>query len=158
MKNQREWCEKLETLFHQQIPITASMGVKVEYYDGRSLRLAAPLSPNVNDKGTAFGGSLSSILTLAGWGLMYLRLAQQEQDCDIVIHKGELCYFHPIKGDFHAYCDLPAQGSWDRFIERLNQRGKARLPLRPWIGGDAGAAAIFDASFVALGRNAKPNA
>ena len=37
--------------------------------DGR-LCLRAPLGPNVNDKGTAFGGSLVSLMTLAGWCLV----------------------------------------------------------------------------------------
>ena len=41
------------------------------YSDGR-LRLYAPLAANVNDKGSAFGGSLSSLMTLAAWGLTSL--------------------------------------------------------------------------------------
>jgi thioesterase domain-containing protein len=40
------------------------------------LRLQAPLAANVNDKGTAFGGSLVSLMTLAAWGLTVLKIEQ----------------------------------------------------------------------------------
>ncbi len=41
-----------------------------------SLTLAVPLAPNINDKGCAFGGSLTSLMTLASWGVVELALAR----------------------------------------------------------------------------------
>lgn len=52
------------------MPPVAALGLHVSAFDGRSLRLSAPLSRNVNDKGCAFGGSMSSLMTLAGWALV----------------------------------------------------------------------------------------
>ena len=50
--------EKLTQFFIQHLPIAQFMGLEVESYDGDTLILTAPLEPNINDKQTAFGGSL----------------------------------------------------------------------------------------------------
>ena len=42
------------------------MQLQIAAYDGDSLSLHAPLAANFNDKGCAFGGSLTSLMTLAG--------------------------------------------------------------------------------------------
>jgi thioesterase domain-containing protein len=46
-------------------PITRAMQLEIAAWDGESLQIRAPLPPNVNDKGCAFGGSLVSVMTLA---------------------------------------------------------------------------------------------
>ena len=48
------------------MPPAAAMGIGIDHYDGDGLCLTAPLSLHVNDKGCAFGGSLASLMTLAG--------------------------------------------------------------------------------------------
>src|SRR5690606_23502560 len=61
---------------YQAMPPVASMQLRIDGYDGETLALAAPLALHVNDKGCAFGGSLVSLLTLAGWGLVTLHIRQ----------------------------------------------------------------------------------
>ena len=58
----------VQACFDDDIPLTRAMGLRVESLGEGGIRMNAPLEPNVNDKGTAFGGSLAAILTLAGWG------------------------------------------------------------------------------------------
>src|SRR5690606_6825838 len=62
----------LERELLAEIPLARAMQLSVAAYDGATLALAAPLAPNGNDKGCAFGGSLASLMTLAGWGLAHL--------------------------------------------------------------------------------------
>jgi len=45
------------------------MGVTVAHYDATGLTLRVRLEPNINHKSTAFGGSLVTLITLAGWEL-----------------------------------------------------------------------------------------
>ena len=47
------------------------MGVKVESLDEDYLTLFAALAPNINHIGTAFGGSLHGLATLACWGVVW---------------------------------------------------------------------------------------
>ena len=59
--------KSLENVFHELIPISQHMGVKVVNYTGSELTLAAPLANNINHQLSAFGGSLFlSLLSPAG--------------------------------------------------------------------------------------------
>ena len=102
----------LEHELLSQIPLTRAMQLRVVDYDGSTLRLAAPLAPNVNDKGCAFGGSLASLLTLACWGSprgVGLQHALQEQprdsglatqlSVDVVDQRAQLLLPRPLRGD-----------------------------------------------------------
>ena len=78
------------------------MQIALRDYDGDALTLTAPLAPNVNDKGCAFGGSMASLLTLAGWGLIELVLRAEGQDCDIYVGNSELRYQGPVWGELRG--------------------------------------------------------
>ena len=84
------------------IPLTRTMQIALRDYDGDSLTLAAPLAPNVNDKGCAFGGSLASVATLAGWGLVALKLKSLQIDCEIYVQDSTIRYLAPVWGELVA--------------------------------------------------------
>jgi hypothetical protein len=50
--------EALTAYLHERIPLTRALSAAAEAWDGRTLRMGAPLAPNRNHLGTAFGGSL----------------------------------------------------------------------------------------------------
>jgi len=120
----------LETVLHQDIPLTRDMGLKVLSWDKHQLRLHLPLAPNVNHKSTLFGGSLYCGAVLAGWGWLHLRLQEAGiNDGHIVIQEGQISYPLPVKADAVAICDGADQASWDRFVKMYQRRGRARLTL-----------------------------
>jgi thioesterase domain-containing protein len=140
----------------QRIPLTASMRVEIGAYDGYSLVLSAPLQPNVNDKGCAFGGSIASLLTLAGWGLMVLKLEAARIDCDIYVQDSTVRYLAPLWGDLRARAEIASGDgtAWDGFIAALSARGRARLRVNCRMSTETGAdACTLDARFVAIVRN-----
>lgn len=141
----------LERELLDAIPLARAMALRVAAHDGDSLTLAAPLAPNVNDKGCAFGGSLASLMTLAGWGVIRLAVAARELDCDIYVQDSAIRYLAPVWGDFEAIAKLADGESFDAFFAALAARGKARLNVTcrvPLVeGGDA---ATLAARFVAL--------
>lgn len=151
----RRTAARLQGKFLREIPFTRVLGLRVADYTGAELTLAAPLAPNVNDKGTAFAGSLNALMTLAGWGLMYLRLAHADQRCDIVIHKAESEFTRPVRSDFRAVARL-SEDDWTRCLKRLQSRGRGRIlmALRLEAGGEI--AATMNASYVAFRRGARP--
>ncbi|MET0225497.1 MAG: YiiD C-terminal domain-containing protein [Dokdonella sp.] len=135
------------------IPMARAMAVSVAGYDRRTLTLAAPLAPNVNDKGCAFGGSLASLMTLAGWGLLKLAVGARAIDCDIYVQDSTVRYLAPVWQDFSAEAQLDEGNAFDEFFAALAARGKGRLRVRcrvPLPGG--GEAATLEARFVALGK------
>jgi thioesterase domain-containing protein len=143
----------LERLIATSIPLAHTMGVAVAGADGTSLTLSAPLAPNVNDKGCAFGGSLVSLMTLAGWGLVKLALDRQGRDCDIFVQDSDVRYLAPVWNDFTAVARLVDRESFTGMIESLTARGRARTRVRCVVQlPDGSAAATLEARFVAIER------
>ncbi len=135
------------------IPLARAMALRVHAYDGDELALAAPLAPNINDKGCAFGGSLVSLLTLAGWGLIVLKLATLNPNCDVYVQDSTVRYLAPVWADFIARARLAEGESWATFAETLAARGRARLRVACAVTLEDGSdACTLEARFVAIVR------
>ncbi len=144
------------TLEHEllsDIPLARAMALRVAAHDGATLTLAAPLAPNINDKGCAFGGSLGSMMTLAGWGVIRLAVVARGLDCDIYVQDSTTRYLAPVWADFSATAQLADGESFDAFFAMLATRGKARLRVECRVPlADGTVAATLSARFVALTR------
>jgi thioesterase domain-containing protein len=137
-----------EEFFYRKIPITRAMGVRVAEYDGNHLKLVAPLALNHNHLGTAFGGSLSAIATLAGYGLLWLEL--RDNTCHLVIRKSSLSFCRPVRREIVAICRRPAWEQLQTFKSAFAEHHKARITLDVTIEEDGLAAVEFSGIFVAL--------
>jgi thioesterase domain-containing protein len=139
---------QIQALLHSKIPITRSMGVKVEDYDGERLILSAPLAKNVNHLGTAFGGSLHAMAVLSGYGLLWLEL--KDTECHIVIRKSTISYERPVRGEIRAICVRPRADVLEEFKRTFHQKGKARIALSATIEDQGETAVHFEGMFVAM--------
>jgi len=145
--------ERLQHELLADIPLARAMQLAVESFDGESLVLAAPLAPNVNDKGCAFGGSLASLMTLAGWGLPKLALDALGIGAEIYVQDSTIRYLAPVWHDFRTIARVADGESLSAFIDALRERGKARLRVHCRVPlPDGGDAATLDARFVALAK------
>jgi thioesterase domain-containing protein len=136
----------LEAYLHRHIPLSRAMQVQVVQYDGASLRLAAPLEPNHNDKGTAFAGSIGGLASLAGWGLMML-WSQPLGPCHVAIAHADIQYRRPLRGVFQATAHLPAEAETVRFHHAFQERGRGKLPVRIEVGDEQGAGVVQNAVY-----------
>lgn len=133
------------------MPPVAAMQVAVDGYDGRRLRLRAPLVANVNDKGTAFGGSLVSLMTVAGWGLVTLRLRLAGLKADVFVADSQVRYLAPLYADLVADAGFAEGQSWDTFLDTLVQRGRARIQVEATVPlPEGGLATTLGGRYVAL--------
>lgn len=137
-----------EAFLHEQIPITKAMGVQVTTYDEEKLVLRAPLEVNHNHLGTAFGGSLVAIATLAGYSTLWLELGNRE--AHIVVRKSEMDYRHPVKGDIVATCKRPSHSAIASFRKKFERTGKARIKLQVTMDEEGQTCASFEGVFVAI--------
>jgi len=140
----------LERTLHDEIPLSQAMGIRVEAYDGISLKLAAPLAPNINHKSTAFGGSLYSLAVLCGWGMLYLKLAEAALHKHIVIQESNIRYLLPVDREMHAECSLDAT-ALERFFRTLAKHGRARMALDVVIKHHGQTAVEFSGRYVVHG-------
>lgn len=142
---------------YQSMPPVAAMNVGITGYDGKRLRLRAPLAHHVNDKGCAFGGSLVSLMTLSGWALVELALRRRGLDCDVFVAESTVRYLAPLWQDFHSEARLAADADWAAFFATLAARGKARIGVDCVVPGEDGKpACTLSARFVAKRRDQGP--
>lgn len=140
----------LERYLHEQIPLSAAMGVRVRTATPDRVQLAAPLGPNLNHNETVFGGSAAALATLSAWALLHLRLARAGIHARLVIQRSSMEYELPIPGDFEAVCRFADEVSWQRFRVTLLRRRRARLTLTAHLLYEAQQMAAFQGEFVAL--------
>ncbi|MBZ2169996.1 MULTISPECIES: YiiD C-terminal domain-containing protein [Marinobacter] len=119
----------LQRRINDQIPISRTLGVRLEFWDGQTLIVSAPLLPNRNHQGTGFGGSVYSVAVTGAWGLTELVLSDLGLDGVVVIQKGSIDYLLPVDTDFYVICRLPGGEVSDRFRKSLARYGKGRLDL-----------------------------
>lgn len=135
------------------MPPLAAMQVDLRHYDGTHLHIDAPLAANVNDKGTAFGGSLTALMTIAGWGLATLKLQAAGFDADVYVADSTVRYRAPLLHDLRAQAWLDPDGSWDDFIATFARRGKARATLLAQVLlPEGGVAAELSGRYVAMAK------
>ena len=127
------------------------MGIKVVNYTGSELTLVAPLDNNINHQLSAFGGSLFSIATLAGWGMMQLKLCEENLDANTVIASGDVGFFLPVTGELSCTCSLP--DDWPLFLQKMCDRGKASVNMISAIGTGDETAMQFNGRYVVSLRN-----
>ncbi|WP_269532210.1 YiiD C-terminal domain-containing protein [Chitinimonas sp. BJYL2] len=139
------------TLLHQSIPLTRLMGVDATAQADGRITIAVPLAPNVNDKGTGFGGSLAVVATLAGWVEVQrqLDLAGLGDSVEIVIQRGETTYLLPVTADFSATADELDTDVLGRFLRLFARKGLARLALTASVHCEGVLTARFEAEYVA---------
>lgn len=145
--------DELLRFIRDKIPLARAMDLRLHRYDADGLALAAPLAPNVNDKGCAFGGSLASVMTLAGWALVELELKRRGEDCDVFVGDSHVRYLEPVWDDFRAEARLAEDADFATFFTTLAERGKARIDVRCQVpGSGVRPAATLQARFVAKRR------
>ena len=142
----------LELFLHEMIPLAKAMGVGVEVSDHRVLVLTAPKEQNRNSLNTAFGGSLVSLATLAGYGVVWELMRNERSaarpEWSIVVKESRAAYRKPVIGDLRAICERPAQAAIAEFKEALSRYGKAKLKLRASIVENGVTAVDVTAAFV----------
>jgi thioesterase domain-containing protein len=138
----------LETL--RLMPPARALQLQLGAYGYERLGLHAPLAPNVNDKGCAFGGSLASVLTLTAWGLASLKLGEAGLAAEVYVQDSTVRYLAPLFADLQATAWLDPEQDWPEFVETLRSRGRARARLLAEILlPEGGVACSFEGRFVA---------
>lgn len=142
---------KLEAFLHEKIPLTRAMGLHVAESNKQRVVLEAPLAANVNHLGTAFGGSLHALPTLACYAALWTLLREGGADGHVVVKRSNATYRSPVTGTLRAVCVRPPAALCEAFMRDLVRHKKARMELRAIVEGADGKPAVeYDASFVAL--------
>ena len=140
--------KRLEAYLHNHIPLVRHMQLRVENWNDSGLTLGAPLLPNINHEGTAFGGSLESLAMLACWGLVWL-LLENEPTLHIVVAESSMRFLRPVSSTLNAHCAIPDESTRRNFFAMRHRRHKARIKLQARIVQENVLYTEFSGQFVA---------
>ena len=144
--------EALARYLAEHIPLSAAIDLRVEVASPARILLRAPLEPNANHRGTAFGGSIASLAILAGWSWLWVLLRERAKVPELVIRSSTIEYLLPIEGEFSAELRPPDDEAFERFRRGLDGHGKGRIELNVEVLGQGEVAARFTGQYVALAR------
>ena len=139
--------EYLQERIVGEFALARHIGIVVESADDSSVILRAPLAPNANYKGTAFGGSLYSLSVLTGWAWVTRYLATRELAADAVIQESNMSFLVPVRGELRASAAAPCATQIDKFRKMLQRAGRARIRLRIEIHSEQTLATFFEGVF-----------
>ena len=140
--------DALRETLRTEMPVTQHLGVEITGYRGGVISLRAPLAANVNHKGTAFGGSLNAIATLACWSTLWLALRESGTPGEIVIQDSTIRYLRPVAQDFSSRSGPIDPAALEKLIAAVQKRGRGRLVLSAEVFDPDGIAVNFSGRYV----------
>lgn len=141
------WVQALTKTWQQGIPLSEFMQLAVQSFDGHQLRCHAPLAPNKNPHQTMFAGSIYSMATLTGWGMVFLQMKALGLAGDIVLADAQIRYLAPLRNNPSAQVDL-LQLKGD--LMPLARGQKVRQQLKVLIMDGDNKVGEFEGRFVVL--------
>lgn len=124
----------LENKLHNEIPLTKFMDLKITKYDEKELITVAPLNKNINDKGTAFGGSLATLTIISGWSICWLISKELEINSEnIVVIKNEHSYRKPVTKELICYTKRPTKDEIENLKNKLLLKKSASIKISSQI-------------------------
>lgn len=145
-----ELATRIEKLLHAMPPV-AALQPRLAELDDRCCRLQTPLSANINDKGCAFGGSLVSLMTLAGWGLATAWLERRGIKAEVYVADSRVKYRAPLYDDLDArarFAEAPVGGS---VLGQLADKRRVSFQVRAEVRrSDGRIATSMESRYVAI--------
>ena len=140
---------QLERYLHESIPLTKALGLKVIFASPERVLLECPLEPNVNPHGTAFGGSIVAVATLAGWTWIHVYMRERKLTPKLVISDSLMQSLLPVDSTFTAELRAPDEAEIKAFSQAFDRRGSARIELKVSILCKGEEVGLFKGTYVA---------
>jgi thioesterase domain-containing protein len=132
------------------LDLAVSMDIAIESYDRETLVLSAPLEKNINDKNTAFGGSLYVLNVMTCWGMVYMKCREGGIEIpNIVVSHAEIDYLAPVSDKIiSASCTISDE--FDGFIEYYDGNGRSRVRLQSSVVTAGKTAVLFKGKYAII--------
>jgi len=141
--------QKLQLKLHNEIPLTKYMQLHIKSYEKDILITTAPLDININDKGTAFGGSLSTITIISSWSMCWLISQELGYDSkNIVVIKNENNYLKPVTKDIVSHTIKPSIKEIEVLKEKLKNKQSGSLKITSYIIEDGKKCVEFEGVYI----------
>ena len=121
--------KRFEAECRLDIPLLDAMQLSFVRFDALTLTMEAPLAPNINNKGTAFGGSIASICLFGGWAVSTLAFIDNGiGNSEIGVYKNEMTFERPARGLLRVTAWIEAD-EFEACLARLKAGDRSRMRL-----------------------------
>ena len=145
--SQPQAIQKINDYLNRYVPLFQAMQARLDRCNDTGLSIVAPLEPNINDKGIAFGGSMAALAALTGWALTRITLDEHGEASEIVITDSTQKFLRPVRSAIVTECLRPDVQTVERFMQSYRQRGKARWTVEVIIRADGEPAMTFTGQY-----------
>ncbi len=125
------------------------MQLQFDDFDRGILTMSCPLEPNINDKGTGFGGSIGALATICGWTYTMIHAKTVLDEPEAMIVDQTMKFHAPVTGHFTATCTATIP---DDFQERLQEGRNGKLDVEIEIHSNGVLTATYQGFYIARKR------
>ena len=141
--------DHVRTKLKEQVPLITHMGIDVISWDGSTVVVEAPLEPNLNTHGTAFGGSLYCVGAMTGWSALHLTLMDAGHLPSVWLAKGEVAYLKPVRGTLRAQTTISAEQR-EQILQGYEEKGRVKATIDVLIREGSDEAVKLSAVYAAM--------
>ncbi len=141
--------DHVRTKLREQVPLITHMGIDVISWDGSTVMVEAPLEPNINTHGTAFGGSLYCVGAMTGWSALHLTLMDAGHLPSVWLAKGEVSYLKPVRGTLRAQTTI-SEAQREQILQGYESKGRVKTTIEVVIKEGAEDAVSLSAVYAAM--------
>lgn len=140
--------KQLQKTWYQTIPASQFMQITPLEFSKHGFSVTAPLAPNVNLHQTMFAGSIYTLMTLTGWGMVWLQQQLAKVEGDIVLADANVRYIAPV-----TVAPI-AKTTWvDADLSALQRGKRVRIGLTIELWCADKRCAVFEGRFVSLPKS-----
>lgn len=120
---------ELQTYIEEHIPIIKKMNFNILELEPE-VKIIGLYDEHINHRNSVFGGSIASLLTLAGWAKMKNLMDNYDDKATIVIQNSEIKYLKPVLTDFIAETIQVDEKILIKSLNMFKKKNKMRLDLK----------------------------
>lgn len=122
--------DKLQQYVEVHIPIVKALKFSIKEIIGDDVVIEAPHKEHINHVSSAFGGSTSALMTLAGWAKMRIIMERIDPKATIVIQSSEVKFLKPVMHDFIATTAINDSVDFSIHEEMYHKHGKTKARIK----------------------------
>lgn len=116
----------LQKLLLEKIPLAGVMDIKVLQSNDNFVELQCSLALNHNHLGTAFGGSLSTLMILAAYSRLFIMIGGHGH---VVLKSCSMEFLKPVTETLRAAAILPDKIASAIFLKAYEKKNRAKITL-----------------------------
>lgn len=123
----------LQNFFYTNIPVIETNEFRIEHDGEKIVRTFGSIEKHFNHKNIAFGGSISTAMTISAFGYVQLLLEEAGLlNASVVIKECHVRFLKPVKKNFTAVSVLLDDSETKNLVEELRKNGKISVVIQSY--------------------------